>query len=124
MALSATTATTRSTIVARASRMPAVGPKPGTPRQVRPPTMRAASAARERRDWGVNIGLPSHVGTGLLGHEISRRPVAVVARQQHVAAVFLVRLVVELAEHAQQGAGLHAVITDGVGLVQLDQRVH
>src|SRR6185295_18989390 len=100
MALSATTATTRSTIVAWASRMPRVRPRPGTPRKVEPATMVAVTAVRNgvrRGEWGrggVNIGLPSHVGTGLLGHEISSRPVPVVARQQLVAAIFLVRLVV------------------------------
>src|SRR4051812_6138169 len=107
MALSATTATTRSTMAARASAGSKTEPSPGTPRKARPPASTAArrtgderaaeGTAAERRLMGIDLS--SHIGAGLLRYKVSRRPVAVVVTEQHVAAIFLVGLIFQLADH-------------------------
>src|SRR3954468_17011691 len=105
MALSATTATTRSTTAARASGGSRTEPRPGTPVSTRPATSAAAPRAAQRGGGGtggsdtirwrkrrlLNIGgLSLHVGAGLLGHEIRRWPVPVELAEQYVAAVLFV----------------------------------
>src|SRR4029079_15578081 len=71
-----------------------------------------------------SFSLSSHVGAGLLGYKVSRRPVAVIITEQHVAAVFLVGLIFQLADHSHQRARLNPLLADIVALRELDQRMH